>query len=377
MMRTMYLALLRVWVWLASWIAPQPRFSDASLLDAALECTLLSGGLVGEVKRVSLAGPVVVKRSRNRFRTLLNGQGREVNFYAWNRAPVDLLPRIYAAKQSLLFGDVAIAMEDLTARGGERLGPYLFNQCDIWGPASAARKHQVPPQVLLQWLFETIAQVHRRFWNDASLKRVRWLKGVEWTGGGGRAKWQANVEFTKKAWAHATRVRTQLVPELVQRVDACLQASTWEAFQSTLAREPFSLAHGDFHAGNIMLIEGKSIAVLDWSEVHAGNPVHDLGQLLISDVTPVFAKRHAKTLVQAYHRALDVGITADECWRWVLDGGGGRWVQLFCLLASMDAVPDKAVAYFAKNLLAWMQMADDEFDELDHVFRIGMMAIMT
>jgi len=376
-MRALYLALLRVWVWLASWLAPQPRFSDASLLDAALECTLVSGGLVGEVKRVALAKPVVIKRSRNRLHTLRNGQGREVDFYLWSRAPVELLPRIYAAKQSL-FGDVAIAMEDLTARGGERLGLYLFNQCDIWGPAAAARMHQVPPQAVLQSLFEHVAHVHRRFWNDASLKSVRWLKCVEWTHGRGRATWEANLAFTKKAWVHATHVRTQLDADLVRRIDASLQASTWEAFQSSAAREPFSLAHGDFHAGNIMLVEGKSFAVLDWSEVHVGNPVHDLGQLLISDVTPVFVKRHAKALVQAYHRALDVDdVTADECWRWVLDGGGGRWVQLFCLLASMDAVPDKAVAYFGKNLLAWMHVADDEFDDIIHVFRIGMMAIMT
>jgi len=28
-------------------------------------------------------------------------------------------------------------------------------------------------------------------------------------------------------------------------------------------------------------------------------------------------------------------------------------------------------------LLAWMHVADDEFDDIIHVFRIGMMAIMT
>ena len=322
--------------------------------------------------------PVIIKRSRNRFRSLIGGLGREADLYSWPDAPQELLPKVFATKRSML-GDVAICMEDLIACGGERLGLYLFNQGNIWGPRPLDKlAHKVSPLEALRLLFQQTAVMHARYWNQSSLRKLTWLKGIDWTNGFGQARWQANLDYTKLQWALGKQLRGGALPaQLIKRMDESLQASTWEAYQSRLQREPFTLCHGDFHAGNIMFMSGQSFKLYDWSECCLSNPLHDLAQLLISDVPPDFVRQHALELIVAYHGALgDVGVGVEQCWWWLLEGGGSKWVHLLSLMASMRNVSDAQVAWFADNLLAWMELADEHLPGASQ-FPVGMLVKFT
>jgi len=61
-------------------------------------------------------------------------------------------------------------------------------------------------------------------------------------------------------------------------------------------------------------------------------------------------------------------VSETDVWKGALVGGAKRWVYLFALLSSMHLVPDKAIDYFALNLLDWMLVTEAEFGM--HVFPI-------
>jgi len=252
-------------------ILPALRFPD-SAIQPPIKKDPVAGGLDAVIYSLHLDS-VIVKRSTNRYKCFIRQDWREAKFYSWTRTPHFLLPHVYASKFSKWTGEYAICMEDLNAKGGARLGWYLFNQMDIWGPRSAEankRAIDVSPEACLDTLFTQLGQFHSTFWNDSSLLKVDWLKGVNWFTGHGQAQWQANLDHARTCWETARSFRKRLDPTLVARMDASLMASSWDEFQSNMTR--FSLCHGDFHAGNIIIMDKNTFKWVDWSEVGVGDP---------------------------------------------------------------------------------------------------------
>lgn len=57
---------------------------------------------------------------------------------------------------------------------------------------------------------------------------------------------------------------------------AILWAAHWLRRHAPVARR-LSVVHGDYRIGNFLVDEGRITAVLDWEEVHIGDPLEDIG----------------------------------------------------------------------------------------------------
>lgn len=142
---------------------------------------------------------------------------------------------------------------------------------------------------------------------------------------------------------------------------------------------PWTLCHGDFHAGNMFLLpsnqspstekregeEGDNLVLFDWSEVGPWEPTTDLAQTIISDVKPSLFVKHSEELVKFYWTELiRSGVSESEyswqtCWAAFCRGGPERWIWVFSIIASLPVMPDMGIQYFHDQLLAFIEAFGD------------------
>lgn len=133
-----------------------------------------------------------------------------------------------------------------------------------------------------------------------------------------------------------------LSPKLRRIMDMSFANTSWAKLQAHLRDPlvPFTLTHGDFHAGNMRFKPHESgdvargrLFLFDWSEVGLWEPTADLGQMLISDVKPEVFKPHSRALVRAYwDRLQELGVreetyTFERCWDAFCRGGVEKWCE--------------------------------------------------
>ncbi|KAI8585863.1 hypothetical protein BDZ88DRAFT_431321 [Geranomyces variabilis] len=335
--------------------------------------------------------------TNGRLGTIVAGRVREARLYnakeGW--VPEGTRPRVWYAWASAFFGEYVMLMEDL-AGGGDAdsravdTNMVLGNQ--IWGvPAAIAAR--LPEWALATadagerdagWLrvltnmFEGVADMHARWWNDPRLLlAANGFKSAEWYRGSGRIDWELAMDVARRNWARGKVIRAKdgkilLSPKLVAIVDRSLAHADFAHVLAHCRSTPFTLIHGDFHAANQFTVFTSSPSssspeectqrLYDWSEAGPYTPPVDLAQLLISDLPPKFTATHSRELVRAYHARLThqgIEYSWDECWTAFCEGGIERWIFVFAIMAGWPAVPGPAIAYFQNQVLAFIEAHGD------------------
>jgi aminoglycoside phosphotransferase (APT) family kinase protein len=123
------------------------------------------------------------------------------------------------------------------------------------------------------------------------------------------------------------RTRSKLIypDNFVEVLDASFANSSWIQLQEHLKTAPFTLAHGDFRASNMImqlssssnhnaddLLEG--LKIFDWSEVGPWESATDLAQTVISDFPKELFDK-VEGILKAYHvRLLELGVKDYSRW---------------------------------------------------------------
>ena len=282
----------------------------------------------------------------------------------------------------------------------------LGNQC--WGKPAAQPAGAPTPRAVLDEVFTQAADMHAAHWCDRSLLSCSQLKNVDLWTGRGRARHEAGRTSVASHWARVQVAvaeggplhgKLNLSPKLVAIMNASVKATSWETFQAecvhgvgclgttqcvcvcltgccaTACRYnpdalPFTLCHGDFHAGN-MLWRMKPFAGLpvglvavDWAEVGVHHGATGLSQFLISNTTIEMRRQHERRLVELYwNRLVKQGVdgkkyTLEMCWDRYVRGGIERWLQMCALLwdACVDGkLPPFGAQWFHDQLDAFIQ----------------------
>eukprot|EP00951_Prasinocladus_malaysianus_P029488 scaffold272735_cov41-Prasinocladus_malaysianus.AAC.1 len=106
-------------------------------------------------------------------------------------------------------------------------------------------------------------------------------------------------------------------------------------------------------------IQGSSICMFDWSDVGVGEPLTELGQMMISDVPPEVWRKHDMDLVREYWEGLvSQGVdpnefTFDRCWERYTVGGVQKWIWLYGIMGLF--FPPNTLKFFADQLLAFIE----------------------
>jgi len=156
-----------------------------------------------------------------------------------------------------------------------------------------------------------------------------------------------------------------------------MEGISWESQTKRLNKnKPWTLVHGDFWPGNVLVSTPLSktnepnleLRILDWEMVGIGSGPQELGQYVISNMTPVERRSCEKTLVRNYYeeliRSKNSNIVVEEeeeytwetCWEEYKIGGIERWIWF--------------LVYFCgrTNMIEWAQFFHDQMAEFvkDH-----------
>jgi hypothetical protein len=255
--------------------------------------------------------------------------------------------------------------DDVTELPGYTKMPYAFGN-QVWGMPESAPKCP-DPIVVLEKFYCGIAELHAKYWKDPELKKESssWIRFSEWgslsliKSSRNRVKWELAMEYARDSWNRAkSNPGAILDPKLSQVVDNSLRLSNWSEVQKQIERQPWTLTHGDFHAGNALLnVDLKAVPLIymcDWSEFSIWEPTADLAQTIVSDVKPSVFIGATKELVASYYSTLvklnpsiaEQGYTFEECWASYCRSGAEKWIWLLALMAGHPKMPPVAVQYF-------------------------------
>jgi aminoglycoside/choline kinase family phosphotransferase len=157
-------------------------------------------------------------------------------------------------------------------------------------------------------------------------------------------------------------------------MDHMINNTSWSKFQANFdirsPNTPFTLCHGDFHAGNVMWSRTKTgppCSLVDWSEAGIFCPFTELAQFLVSHASIELRRKHELQLVRAHYERLAVPAATfpfSDCWERYKAGGLERWLQLLVLLAvfgldKTHGLPESGVQWFHDQVAAF---AEDHAD---------------
>jgi aminoglycoside phosphotransferase (APT) family kinase protein len=148
---------------------------------------------------------------------------------------------------------------------------------------------------------------------------------------------------------------------LVRCLDVSFAKANWEDRPSG---GPFSLVHGDAHAHNALWCPNETrLRLIDFEMVGVGSPGQELGQYVISHMTPAVRRECESSLVDVYHTTLTEELrklgkeaeadvyTRDVCWNEYVAGGAGRWAWFIPLFRANAPM----CQYFADQLSAFLK----------------------
>ncbi|KAI9224609.1 kinase-like domain-containing protein [Blastocladiella britannica] len=325
-------------------------------------------------------------------RSIQLGLAREAIFYRDFATTVSthhqgLLPTVYAADGDMASGQKVMMLEDLGAVGAIQLG-YFFGPGSPhnWNRDLAALTKDggiVDSADAARVAFEAMAALHAQFWCDQGLLdsgRHAWLRGAQWyanatavstdgksTGDGGEKAFLAAQASAADCWA-TTRTKisngddggVRWDSRLVAAMDASIARASWPAYQSRIkSTVNYTLVHGDSHPANMMWVPTtRRLVLLDFEVVGVGSGPQDVGQFVVSHMSPLDRRAAEQKLVRGYYDAVinggvdPVTFPWSECWREYGLGGTERWVWLLSLLTTM--CPANMVQFFHDQVLAFM-----------------------
>jgi len=235
--------------------------------------------------------------------------------------------------------------------------------------------------VLLESIFLQTADFHAKFWRDFSLLNYHWFKTSGWLKGEDRTRWELAMRGMRRKWSQVLQAlenkKTTVVwsDKMIAAMNTALAHTSWEDFRREFdvnkPSTPFTLCHGDYHAGN-MLWAGKEKRPLapaifvDWSDVGVFCPFTEIAQFMISNTTVELRRTHERALFESYHRRLiEKGVNPkdfplERCWDRYCAGGIEKWLQFMILLSVMNLnapnhLPDFGIQWFHDQVLAFLE----------------------
>ena len=377
-----------------------------------------AGGFSGEMSRVRVTWAdaksgdgaekvMVMKHTKENgavsSKTL--GLAREGCFYEWvtstgNRTYDDLIPAVYYSKGNMETGDKVILLEDLghmvqtgyffgggsPLNWGKDLESIVSSKGLSLKPTNSSSQTNVP-LIVAEAACLLAAKYHGEHWLQSDLLDGNiWLKASDWFVGKGKESWQAQQAYIRDSWEKLKATKANVNNEackwsayIIGLIDASMSKISWEGFQDRIQNSHFTLAHGDFHPANMLCTfdnarveddslsaEDVTIRLVDWEVVGVGSGAQDIGQYVISHMSPDFRREFGGKLLSVYYNTLRKYLdgrvedgrhstlgdyTFDICEREYVYGGVERWVFLLVLLANM--VPDQMMQYFLNQVEAF------------------------
>jgi len=281
------------------------------------------------------------------------------------------LPVVYFAYGDMETGEKVVLLENLSdcIQSGYFFGPW---SCINWGKDLKALCVGAPEGLaerdMARKAFLMAANMHARYWNDASLKTHEWLRMARYSRGEDRLVWEGAHKVATDAWKKVREpencAKFKWDEYLVAVVESSFSKISWDASESVQQRFPFTLVHGDFHPANMMYNPAEdSVVLLDWENVGIGSGPQDLAQYMISHTNKDVRKTIETELLREYYKALSTAPeskvnTADFpfelCEREFIFGGVERWIWLLAVIMNMG-MPDVAKQFFHDIVSAFIQ----------------------
>jgi len=350
----------------------QASFRDASKMGGMscdikfIDVVLATGDTVAMVLKTAAGSPLRAAM----------GCAREALFYQ-EFAPQLMVAKCFWAQGNMETGEAHLLLEALedAVPSGVFFGAAQPNNWAIKDKLETLCAGNPPPEVITVDAFKLYACMHATFWEDGTLLSKPWLRGAGWAAGEGEARWMGAQAQAKGAWA---KIRSSISsgesplvwdPHLVACLDASFAKVDWEAYQMERKAHPFTLVHGDAHAHNFLWIaqrtpEARQL-LIDFEMIGVGPGAQELGQYVISHVSPQMRRARARAWVDGYHAELLAELrsrghhdaadayTADMCFGEYVAGGAGRWVWFVPVLIAMG-LPAPMNQYFHDQLAAFL-----------------------
>lgn len=342
--------------------------------DTPAEGATLKLHLEGD-ENVSLIIKQVAERGRALSVQL--GLAREALFYRdfLDRLPPRSVPKIYYTQGDPATGAKIVVMEDLSGLTVDSAVYFGPGSPHCWNKDVAAQVARAPAAAaeVAETTFRAMAKIHARFWKDQDLLAddKQWLRGQQWVQGKGRDSWEASQGLVRSIWETADKTAIKWDPLLKDTVDKAIRGISWEAQLERLhSNGQWTLVHGDFWPGNVMLvIKDKSIRLLDWEMCGIGSGPQDLGQYILSNMEPATWRACERQLIEAYHQELadaGVDVTFDYCWKEYCVGGLERWLWFLAYFLGQHGMKDWA-QYFHDQMAAFMHDHGFTADDITQV----------
>ncbi|KAK5582833.1 hypothetical protein RB653_004421 [Dictyostelium firmibasis] len=354
--------------------------------------------------------------------SIQHSQSREADFYQYhlssllsnkntnntnssNKMKYPFVPIVYYSNKtycgsfSMILQDISPPPKPSSTTANTTISSYILgslamgNQC--WGVPSGIDISGYDISWIVENCFIETSKLHIDYWRDKEIlfqqqqenlnnNDLSWLKNLDYYNGLGRDKYINYFEIKlKETWE---KITLPLIEKLnnenkLKHVDLYKQVVVneyfqtfikWESFQKRIdinkSDTPFTMVHGDFHAGNIMIPitikeneknsvirENSQIYFLDYSEVGIGCPFSDISQFIISNCSIEFRRLNEKRLFTIYYEKLiksskvDSKIfTFDYCFNLYKRGGIEKWIWFNILLSEM--VPEFAFIFYFNQL---------------------------
>lgn len=250
-------------------------------------------GFAGKIVRVTLryepegAGPTTVigKFSSEHGPTAemmraIDGYVREVRFYRELADDVGVpTPRCYFAHYDTAFGSCCLLLEDLA-------------------PAASVERDQGFSLEQARELLDHLAVMHARYWNRAP--DLPWLQLPDGLVDVLIERFVAGVPRFAERWGADYPEITAVARVMTTLVDG-------DELHQQVRMPPLTLAHNDMHIDNVVLptAEGGRLAILDWQSLtFTRHGTTDVTRVICVGLRPELRRRHARELLDHYHRAL-------------------------------------------------------------------------
>jgi len=311
------------------------------------------------------------------------GLAREALFYQHLAPKVEdarssFIPKIYYSYGDMESGAKAILIEDLShgyLDSGVLFGPGNPSNWNRNLPEQIRQAYHETdppsPQQVAHVSFQAMSKVHATFWNDESLLALDFLRGAAWMRGQ-QESWQASQNLILGMHQKGIEDKIKWNPLVKETVDKAMGGISWQKHWGRLHPNlinsnnwcHWTLVHGDFWPGNV-LVSTKSVAelkVLDWEMVGIGSGPQDLGQYVLSNMSPEVRRECEEQLIRDYYKTLLEkggtrirGFSWEECWREYKLGGLERWLWFLVYFCGQEGPLLKWAQFFHDQIASFMQ----------------------
>ncbi|EGC35548.1 hypothetical protein DICPUDRAFT_152111 [Dictyostelium purpureum] len=321
---------------------------------------------------------------------------REVDFYNYRelmnshgKMMYSFVPKTYYRNKTPS-GSFAIIMQDLSELTNEEIKEFekqdeqtsfqkkyitackaLGNQC--WGLPQDFNLSLYDPYKIFEDCFLETSKLHIEYFRDSSILKEKnsdgvdmtWLKNFNVYNGEGKEKWMESKEYLVSTWKNIALPKIAALKDSINNSDLLIKVveefySNYYTWENQLKRidisnpkTSFTLTHGDFHAGNVMVpnlqyksvsgVPEKTFYLLDWSEIGINCPFADVAQFIISNCNNVeFRRANEEKLFKSYWNSLiesgKVNIEHfpfEYCFKLYKRGGIERWIVLDSMMSTM------------------------------------------